>query len=498
MKRFLCVFTVFMASALVFAKAPAEQAESDAGQESSVSSKYVKKEKVWPNSKRPAAATSEQIASSKDKNPLNATESYEEDTREIFTYGMTEEIGNLLDSLTSEEDYRFKEEAYDLFQETKSQKIREKILAYFAMTKDPCLEDFAVETLNDPFEQRHDTVVACFKYVSAVKSSDAIAAVVELLEKDDLGYFNEALDCLGEIGGDEEALYLTEYLSKDDLTTAQRQSLIKVLGKIHADDTWDILAEIAQDEDEDVYVRSYAAEAIGSMGRKEAVDILVDLFEDENPKLREYVVRGLSNFTDPIVQTVIKQALKDDVWRVRMEAINVIEKHGITSLSKDLIYHCKHKEETVVKEKIYKVLAKLNTAEGNEYLVSLITDKKTGDGIKSKVAAALLENNTAGVQEIIELAKETLKNDKQKNLRYALGKEFAKYNRSEFGEICSLYLASKDVATQGTGLDMYARGKYSSATQAVQDLASLAEETPDGKKPANNANALKAKKILGN
>ncbi|MBQ2528695.1 MAG: HEAT repeat domain-containing protein [Treponema sp.] len=494
MKRFLCMFTAIMASACVLALA--DDVSDGIGTE--LSSSYVRKEKAWPNAKRPTAATSEQIASSKDKNPLNAGDSYVEETNEIFEYGMTDEIANVLDTMTKDEDFRFKDAAYDLFQVTKSQKIREKVLAYFSMVKDPCLEDFAVEVLNDPFEERHDTVVACFKYVSAVKSKDAIGGVVELLEKDDLGYFNEALECLGEIGGEEEAVYLTGYINKDDLTLAQRQSLIKVLGKIHADETWDVLAELAQDEDEDVYIRAYAAEAIGSMGKKEAVDILVDLFEDENPKLREYVVRGLSNFTDSIVQTVIKQALKDDVWRVRMEAINVIEKHGLSSLSKDLIYHCKHKEETVVKEKIYRVLAKLNTSDGNEYLISLITDKKVGDAIKSKVAAALLENNTAGVQEIVELAKETLKNDKQKNLRYALGKEFAKYSRPEFAEICSLYIASKDVATQGTGLDMYARGKYSGATKAVQDLAALAEDDPSGKKRTNNVNAQKAKKILGN
>ena len=496
MKRFVCICMAILASSLVFAGPDSDDTDFDVGE--SISSSYVKKEKVWPNPKRPTAATSEQIASSRDKNPMNAGESYEEDTKEIFTYGLTDEIATLLDTLVQNEDYRFKDAAYDLFQETKSQKIREKVLSYFSMTKDPCLEDFAVEILNDPYEERHDIVVACFKYVAAVKSSDAIGAVVDLLEKDDLGYFNEALDCLGEIGGSEEAVYLAGYISKDDLTTAQRQSLVKVLGKIHADETWDILADIAQDENEDIYIRSYAAEAIGSMGRKEAVDILVDLFEDENPKLREYVVRGLSDFTDSIVQTVIKQALKDDVWRVRMEAINVIEKHNMTSLSKDLIYHCKHKEETVVKEKIYKVLAKLNTADGNEYLVSLITDKKTGDAIKSKVAAALLENNHAGTQEILELAEETLKNDRQKNLRYALGKEFAKYSRPEFGDICLKYIQSKDTSTQGTGLDIYARGKYSVATQAVQDLAALAEEDADGKKRANNANAQKAKKILGN
>ena len=99
--------------------------------------------------------------------------------------------------------------------------------------------------------------------MSAVKSPDAIPAVVELLEKDDLGYFNAALECLGEIGGNEEAVYLISYLDDDTLNLAQRQTLMRVLGKLNAVETWEQLSEIAQDKNEDMYVRAYAAEARG-------------------------------------------------------------------------------------------------------------------------------------------------------------------------------------------------------------------------------------------
>ena len=476
---------------------PVVSSDSD---DSAVVSEYVKKDKVWPGAKRPQAATQEQISASREKNLEKAGEEYEEETRDVFGYGMTDEICNLLDELIAAEDYRFKEEAYDLFQETKSPRVREKLLAYFAKLKDPCLEDFAVEVLNDPYDERSATVNSCFSYVSAVKSADAIPAVVKKKKKTDLGYFNAALECLGEIGGNEEAVYLISYLDDDTLNLAQRQSLMRVLGKLNAVETWDRLSDIAQDKNEDMYIRAYAAEAIGSMGLPESEEILIELYEADEPKVREYVLRGLSHYSDSAAQEIFRQALKDDNYRVRLEAINAVETQNITSASKDLIYHCKHKEEKKKKKKCYKVLAKLNTADGNEYLVGVIKDKKAGDGAKAKVAAALLENGSAGTQEIIELAKETLKNDKQKSLRYALGKEFAKYGRPEFADICLAYISSKDVATQGTGLDIFAKGRYSSAKQAVEDLAALApdEDEAAGSKPkkASNINAVKAKKIL--
>ncbi len=77
--------------------------------ETDVRAEYVKKDKIWPNAKRPQAATQEQISSSNEKNLEKAGEEYEEETRDVLSYGLTDEICDLLDELTSAEDYRFKE-----------------------------------------------------------------------------------------------------------------------------------------------------------------------------------------------------------------------------------------------------------------------------------------------------------------------------------------------------------------------------------------------------
>lgn len=464
------------------------------------------REKIFPQAKRPQKPSAESLAASRDKNPEHATAEYEEECTDTFLYGLTDEISALMDELTANEDVRFVDAVYDLFQDTKSPHIRQKALAYFAKIKDPCLEDFAVEIINEPYEEKRDIVQACFAYISAVKSTDAIPGVMDLVEKEDSDYFMQALSCLGDIGGAQEAVFLSQFLERDDFSVAERQTLMRVLGGIKATETWETLADVAQDSDEDLFVRCYAAEAIGAMELPESEAILIDLYEEDDPKLREYVIRGLSHFTTDGAHKTILQALKDDNYRVRLEAITAVQEHALTEADKALIYHCKHKEETVVKEKCYKVLAELNTQEGNAYLVSVITDKKAADSVKSKVAAALLAQNTAGTQEILDLAKKTLSDDKSKALRYALGKEFAKYGRAEYAEICSLFLDSKDVATQGTGLDIFAKGKYGSVRSKVQEIAQPAydaeSETDEAetkkinasRKP--NANAQKAKRIL--
>ena len=462
--------------------------------------KYTK-EKIYPADTRPKKHDSS-------KNYVDRSKDYEKKCNDILKYGLEGQITELIDELTKNQDNRFVDGIYDLFQETKSVAVKEKILDYFTKLKDSCLASYAVEIINDPYDEKNSIVEKCFKYVSEADIKDANPGLVDLVDKEEDAYFTGALSALGETGGKEEALFLADYLDRDDLNVSQRQALMRVLGRIKAVETWQKISEIAKDENENTFVRMYAAEAIGAMEKPESEDILVELFESNDPNLRTYVIKGISYFNDKKSSDLIIQALRDSQYKVRLEAVSAVGKNRIDKAVPFLIFRCKDKDEQKqVQEKCYSVIADLNTSDGNDYLISVLKDKKIGDATKAKVSAALLEYNHAGTKEVIELARSALKSDIQKNLRYALGKEFAKYDRSEFADICAEYIASEDVATQGTGLDIWAKGRYSSVKAAVEEIAKDAEEenlTEEKEKPKGyqfgvkkkNANAKKAKRIL--
>ena len=465
----------------------------EGGTEENPGPSYVKKEKVYPDAKRPAPASQEKLQAALDKYPEHAEQKYVDDVGDTFKYGLELQIIDALGTMTMEEDPRFLDAAYDLFLETKVPSVKQKVLEYFTKMEDPCLEDYAVEVINDPYDTKASIVVACLSYCAAVKSAASVPGVVDLIDKEDENYFTAALTCLGEVGGEDEGLFVAEYMDREDLTTAQKQALVKVLGKLKAASSYDKLKEIAENEDEDQFCRMYAAEAIGAMQGEGAEDALLELFESDNANLRCYVIKGIANFSDDAANSVLIQALRDSSYKVRLEALEVITEKKLTEAVPYLIFRCKDKnEEKKIKEKCYTLLSDFNTAEGNEYLVGLITDTKTGDTTKGAVAAALLKNGYAGTGEILDLAASTLEGDVHKQLRYTLGKELAKYGRAEFADVCGKYLDSKDVMTQGTGLDMYRKGQYSSLTSKVQEIAGN-----DGKGAMKNNNAKKAKKILG-
>lgn len=410
-----------------------------------------------------------------------------ENRQETIKFGIESEIVSLIKDLIDNDDPRFSKDLYELFYSTKSVQVREKIIEYFTKQKDPCIEDYAVEILMDPYDTKDSTVELLFRYVSEVKTTEASPCVLKLLESEDETYFNSALTAIGEIGGSAEAEFLVEYLERDDLSLNQRQNLMKVLGKLKVESTFDKLSEICQDEEENTFVRMYAAQAIGEMKKPEALPILVKLFEGSDPNFRVCVIKGISNFTEKEAVDVIIQGIKDGHWKVRQEAIDSCSKMQIAEAVPYIIYRAKNDPEKVIKDKCYEVLSKSKNAEAEKFLVDRITEKKIDDYARGKACEMLLKNTDAGRKEIAELALEIASDDKRKPLRYQIGKQIAKYPSSQFEEVCKVFMTSKDSMTCAIGIDMYATGRYSGAESRIKEIS---EDEKTG------ANYRKARKVL--
>lgn len=423
-----------------------------------------------PDSKRPKKPDSEKVKLAREKDDSDSTE---DEYAQTIKYGLPSEISDLIDKLIENDDPRFTDEIYDLFQTTKNKSVQEKILKYFSKLEDPCLEDFAVEVINDPYDEKNDIVSACFQYISAVKTKEAVPAVLALIESENENYFNAAIAAIGEIGGPEEAVFLVEFLDRDDLSDAQRQILMRTCGKMHAVETWDYLVDILNDEDENSYVRMYAAEALGLMEKKESVPVLVEAFSATDPNLRQYVIKGLINFPDVVeAKQVIIQGIKDEHWRVRQESIKAVKEMKLKDAVPYLIYRAKNDSEKVIKEDAFKTLAALDNKDANDFLIEQLKDKKVADGTKKTVVAALIANDFAGEKEILELALECAEDDKRKDLRYAIGKELAKKPKASYEQVCLKFLSSKDTTTISLGLDIYKNKHFSSAEDMMRSLYS--------------------------
>ena len=439
-----------------------------------------------PEKKRPKKPDLQKVQEAESKD--DSENSFSE-TEKIIKYGTSSEISDVINKIVENDDPRFTEILYDLFQVSKNVDIRSKILEYFTKQKDDCLADYALEILNDPYDYPNKTVENVFRYVSEIELKKACPCIVEILEVGNENYFNAAISVIGKIGGPDEAVYMASYLERDDLILAQRQSLMKTLGQMCAVETWEKLVEIVKDEDENSFVRMYAAEAIGKMKKEESVPILIEHFESSDPNMRQYCLKGLENFPDnPEAVNLVLQATRDEYYKVRIEAIKACKELNLKEALPYLIYRAEKDVEKSVQKECYPVIAFLNINEGNDFLIKRITEKKVSDTDKLLAASALIENGNIGEDEILLLAKEVLNDNRRKNLRNELGKLFIKYAKPSYSDICAAYLQSDDVTTVSQGLEMYKKGQFESAKGSVMKVA---EESK------NSSNKKRARKILG-
>ena len=482
MKKIFAVLILFLLLFPIFSQElndDAQKNQSDSASNNVLENSEIQKEETQNELEKIGSAKSgfAEIPPAKRPKPIDsqkaekAREKDEENFKNTIKYGIPSEISELIEKLIKNDDPRFTEELYDVFQETKNTTIQLQILKYFTKQEDPCLEDFAVELINDPYDAKNDLVKASFEYISSVKTVQAIPAILTLIEAENEDYFNDAISTIGEIGGPSEAVFLVEFLEREDLSNPQRQTLMRTCGKMHAVETWDKIVNILEDEDENTYVRMYAAEAIGLMQKEESVPVLIETFSATDPNLRQYVIKGLSHFPEnnEAKKTII-QGIRDEHWRVRQEAIKSCKEMENVDAVPFLIYRIKNDSEKVIKEESIKTVAFLNTNEGNDFLLSQLQDKKVGDGTKKKIIESLLKEKHAGLNEILDLAEQCVKDDKKKDLRYAIGKELAKYENPDFENICLLYLDSKDTTTIGLGLDIYKTNKFHSAQEKMNSL----------------------------
>ena len=402
------------------------------------------------------------------------TESEIQKRQDTLMYGMESDITSLLSTLISEKDDMFSDKIFEIFNSTRNIAIKESIIKYFLEFKDNRLKDFCVEVLMDPYEEKSSFVTMVLQYVSTLEIKEASPYVLQILQSDSEEFFDTALNAIGKIGGVEEAKYLVECMDDEDLPLARRQALMRALGQLKVVETFDDLVEIAEDEDENTYVRTYALESASSMENDTIIPVLLDLFNHAEPRLRVAVVQGLSNFleTNADAESVVLEAFKDNHASVRMKAAEIAKEKKLTKAMPYLIYRAKNDSDKKIVYECYNAIANINNSESVEFLNTIITNSKMNETARAKAVDAVLEYKvTDSYDSVIKVALETLKDDKQKNLRYAIGKGIAKYDLPMFESVCSGYLSHKDVATQGTGLDIFAKNKYPALMETVKALS---------------------------
>lgn len=419
--------------------------------------------------------------------PLSAEEQNEEESLyqsryEKLYYGTDAEITDLLDTLINDEDYAFSEDIASLFEKTRSDSVKAKIFDYYIKAKDPRLTDACKVYLANPYDEKKSILEKVFAYCSSLEITEVREEVVQLLEDENEDFLNASIKLLGKVGTEEDVPLLKSYLDKE-ISVPLKEAVVTAIGDIGVATNWETLLEIANDKDEATSMRMIAIEALGKLETDETVESLIKLYEETDSNVRYSVVKALATHKSDAVTSLITEAIRDSYFRVRIEAMSIAKEQQLYDTVPSILYRAKNDSEAVVKNKAYEVLAAIGDRTAIDYLLGIVKGTKQGESVRGKVASYLLMYDfDIALDTIIETAEKCLKDDRYKNLRYALGKEFAKYNNANLESICQKYLEHKDVATKGTGLDIFRRNAFANLTPMVQAMAENSKEGANQKK----------------
>ena len=92
---------------------------------------------------------------------------------DTLNFGLESDVTDLISSLTEDKDASISKDVLNLFNQTRNVNIRKKILFYFQKLEDPCLKDFCLDFLLDPYDEETEYVAQVMQYVSELHITEA-------------------------------------------------------------------------------------------------------------------------------------------------------------------------------------------------------------------------------------------------------------------------------------------------------------------------------------
>ena len=403
-----------------------------------------------------------------------------EKARQALQYGLESEILEVVNKVDAQDFETLQADFSRLFTETKSPAVREGLFGLYQKYENPLLTEAAVAVLEGYEAQQRTLVKAALAYLGAIKS-ELPPALHETLEKiltqNTAEYGAETVAVLGEIGGDDEAVFLATYYDSLTIDDAKQELILKqtimaALEKLHSKDTRVFLLERAQDDTENVYVRSSAIAGLAKMESPDIVPLLAEFFEEPTPQLREAAIRGAASFDTDETRKLILQGFKDSYYKVRLEALKTVQATSMQEAAPYVLYRAKYDPTDAVRFAAVEALAVLNTAEGNAWLAETFRDAKKSEKLRITIMGAVLKHHSSALAADLDtVVLATVTDTKQKKLRYEFGKEIAKIENAATAEICKAFLQSDDVLTKSIGLDMFKTNTPADARSLVEAIA---------------------------
>ncbi|MFO7729388.1 MAG: HEAT repeat domain-containing protein [Spirochaetia bacterium] len=371
---------------------------------------------IQPLAAQEASETSNSDTATEEEEEL----SLEEQRKLTIQYGIDSQILELISQLKGQNNEDYLTELEELFTTTSNTNIKASIVDLFDSIENEGIVDKAFEQLKEYDDLETEFVLDLIHYIDDYQTDSITAVFYEMLDDPRTEVAAAALKAIGESEREQYAEKLLELyedqLFRDDL----KAPLITALGELRDPEAFTMLDRIVSDEDQSKSLRWRACLALGKIGGDEAFESVSQLLNDDDPILRSYAVSALGYFDQSGTVDILIDALRDGMWRVRVQAAEALGRRQAEEALDILKYKAEYDPDIRnVRLTAVRAIGKLDSRKGYDFLRELYSSQKTPAGLRTAAIKILVEEDlNASLDVINDLFEEEWGKDKSSILDY--------------------------------------------------------------------------------
>jgi HEAT repeat protein len=412
------------------------------------------------------------------------TISIREEREKKLAYGLNNEVSGLIKELIADKDLSYNNQLLKLFDNTKNDQIQKDIIELYKVTKSNNLMSHVITKIEERDFENRSVIVACIRYISEIKNVEANQDLfLELLEDNQKEYKIESIKALTATGNKKYSKPLMQLYETDDESTVKLQVLLDI-GKLEDPETAEFLKELASDKYLERTYRQYAINSLGYLKDEKSFDDLVAAYKEEDPLIRIYALSAITKYDKKETDVIIFEAIKDENWRIRKQAVSDAGNKKSKDFVQILIYRADKDPVEDIKISSISSLSEIGGKEAFDYIRSRALDPKASVKIRQHAFTLAVNKDTANSLTMIETIFEKESSASNKAFLESLTSELCKVEYSGLAPFFEKMLDSSSVVIRIAGLRGIRLNKISSLKNKVK---AIAEDQKQATAVKNNA-----------
>jgi len=414
-------------------------------------------------------------------------------------YGTETEIASLIQALRNENADYLDNELIALIDNTRNQRILSGVFGFFGEREKNGLEERAIRAITERDEETNETIISAIDYLGRVKCSQAVSAIMDLLDTEERRFFSVGFRALGRASSsdsalaDETAEFLIDYYDYRNPGSENQRELISAIGATGSLKGVSFLAELASNTDERIPLRIAALDALSKIGDPGGLEAILTCVGTNDPNVRSAAVAALGPFSGDAVDKAILDAFRDSYYRTRIAAAQASRERRLEAAVPYLRYRAERDDVPNVKDEAIRALGAIANEEAVSVLDSLFSERRNSDRVRLIAGEMLMKNAPDGNlgRLIIELDDARTKNQTAlyNGFLKIIGEAVVSGDKTDMENITRRFLRSGTIIEKSYGLDMAANNGLEMLTEEITALTTDRNESL-ARKAVRTAQAL--------